>query len=129
MRIDLDRLYQTVEPWSLVIAIDGKDRAVRRLSNADMAALCRAGGMTPAEGEAFIAGLFEEADRPDVSSWDQVKAGMTIAAIVAYYEEAVFRKKCQSTKEVTRAAIEGRAPGEAEPAGARIAPASSNGER
>lgn len=92
MNVNLDEIYQRVEPWEFTLTIDGKQLRVRRLDNADMVAMGRLGDMKQDEAEKFVAGLFEEADRPDVRGWDTAKAGLVVAAVAGYYEGQVKKK-------------------------------------
>ena len=92
MKFNLDEVYSRIEPWELVITVDGADRAVRRLSNVDMEQLRRFGTLSPDEARRLIAELFEESHRPDVSGWDELKAVMVLSNVIAYYRELAKKK-------------------------------------
>lgn len=93
--ISLADLYERMEPWDFSIEVErGEVLRVRRLTNADMRELTRVlgGEAAAAEKVRFLQDLFED-PKPDVLAWDQAKTGIVVSAVVAYYREAVVKKK------------------------------------
>lgn len=109
MKLNLDEIYERLEPWELVLTIDGVERPVRRLTNVDLERLRLFGQMKPEESVPFVAGLFE-GEAPDVKQWDDARATLVLSAVLAYYREQVKKKAEQAAAAVSEqiAAAAGR---------------------
>ena len=106
--VDLDAILSRVDPWEFYIKVDGLARPVRRLTLADLAELQRFGSMGKDEAARFLAGLFEEQHRPDVSQWDTERAAAVVATIVEFYADDI-KKKFTGTREAIRRQLGGLA--------------------
>jgi hypothetical protein len=107
MELDLNEIYNRVEPWELKIKLDGETFAIRRLSNEDMAKLQSLEKRSEEEGKAFFASLFEPPlAEPDIEKLmgDSGKVAMIVGAIVGYVSSFVKKKATDAARAAGAAA-------------------------
>jgi hypothetical protein len=101
MKLNLDEIYERLEPWELVLTIGGAERRVRRLTNVDLELLRRFGQMKLEESVPFVAGLFE-GEQPDVRQWDDARVTLLLTSVLAYYADLVKKKAAGAAAAVAK---------------------------